>query len=148
MTQMGTIRLGKRTKAAPLVKDFVPLADLNDVVLARTSSAATIDEDAGVLDNQLLDGAAELSDPALKAVFDASCVKHLDRPNVKARTSATWRTVARGRPPFEKDDDLNRIVHHRTGRRRRTIFWRSPAHSRSRPSKKASTRMIRPSPHR
>ena len=33
LTQMGTIRLGKRTdKGSPLIKDFVPLAKLNDVV--------------------------------------------------------------------------------------------------------------------
>ncbi len=33
LTQMGTIRLGKRTEnQSPLIKDFVPLADLNDVV--------------------------------------------------------------------------------------------------------------------
>src|SRR3974377_2255551 len=33
LTQMGTIRLGKRTdNETPLVKDFVPLADLNDLV--------------------------------------------------------------------------------------------------------------------
>src|SRR5580693_6571280 len=33
LTQMGTIRLGKRTDGnTPLIKDFVPLADLNDVV--------------------------------------------------------------------------------------------------------------------
>ena len=33
LTQMGTIRLGKRTESRrPLIKDFVPLADLKDVV--------------------------------------------------------------------------------------------------------------------
>ena len=33
LTQMGTIRLGKRTEnQSPLIKDFVPLADLNDIV--------------------------------------------------------------------------------------------------------------------
>ena len=33
LTQMGTIRLGKRTdNRAPLIKDFVPLADLDDIV--------------------------------------------------------------------------------------------------------------------
>ena len=33
LTQMGTIRLGKRTEnRSPLIKDFVPIADLNDVV--------------------------------------------------------------------------------------------------------------------
>ena len=31
LTQMGTIRLGKRTDGrSPMIKDFVPLADLND----------------------------------------------------------------------------------------------------------------------
>src|SRR5882724_7139087 len=33
LTQMGTIRLGKRTESrAPLIKEFVPLADLGDLV--------------------------------------------------------------------------------------------------------------------
>src|SRR3954464_10068505 len=33
LTQMGTIRLGKRTEnRKPKIKDFVPLADLNDIV--------------------------------------------------------------------------------------------------------------------
>src|SRR5580658_7430508 len=33
LTQMGTIRLGKRTdNHSPLIKDFVPLADLKDIV--------------------------------------------------------------------------------------------------------------------
>ena len=33
LTQMGTIRLGKRTEnRTPPIKDFVPLADLNDIV--------------------------------------------------------------------------------------------------------------------
>src|SRR5258708_7536317 len=33
LSQMGTIRLGKRTDGrSPMIKDFVPLADLNDIV--------------------------------------------------------------------------------------------------------------------
>ena len=33
LTQMGTVRLGKRTEGrSPLIKDFVPLASLSDVV--------------------------------------------------------------------------------------------------------------------
>ena len=33
LTQMATIRLGKRTESrSPLIKDFIPLADLNDIV--------------------------------------------------------------------------------------------------------------------
>ena len=36
LTQMGTIRLGKRTDSnAPLIKDFVPLADLERYRLYR-----------------------------------------------------------------------------------------------------------------
>ncbi|HSW51203.1 MAG TPA: inositol-3-phosphate synthase, partial [Bryobacteraceae bacterium] len=34
LTQMATIRLGKRTEGrSPKIKDFVPLADLNDLVI-------------------------------------------------------------------------------------------------------------------
>ena len=46
LTQMGTIRLGKRTEnKSPMVKDFVPLADLNDLVftgwdILRTTSTS------------------------------------------------------------------------------------------------------------
>src|ERR1039457_1633159 len=33
LTQMGTIRLGKRTEnKSPLIKDFIPLAKLDDIV--------------------------------------------------------------------------------------------------------------------
>ena len=33
LTQMGTIRLGKRTdKRVPMIKEFVPLSDLDDIV--------------------------------------------------------------------------------------------------------------------
>ena len=33
LTQMGTVRLGKRTdERSPLIRDFVPLADMNDLV--------------------------------------------------------------------------------------------------------------------
>ena len=61
LTQMGTIRLGKRTDArSPRVKEFVPLANLNDLVFTgwdifddNMYSAAT---KAGVLDRQLLQG--------------------------------------------------------------------------------------------
>ena len=36
LTQMGTIRLGKRTEGrSPLIKDFVPLADIDSLVFGR-----------------------------------------------------------------------------------------------------------------
>lgn len=55
LTQMGTIRLGKRTeKRIPLIKDFVPLANLDDLVFGGwdlfTDSAYEAASKAGVLD--------------------------------------------------------------------------------------------------
>ena len=58
LTQMGTIRLGKRTdNNCPKIKDFVPLADLNDVVFGAwdifSDSAYEAALHAGVLDQPL-----------------------------------------------------------------------------------------------
>jgi myo-inositol-1-phosphate synthase len=90
LTQMGTIRLGKRTEdRSPQIKEFVPLAGLNDLVFTgwdvfeddMYASATT----AGVLEPSLL----QLVKPFLssitprKAVFDSHYVKNLDGPNVK-----------------------------------------------------------------
>src|SRR5437588_4633197 len=60
LTQMGTIRLGKRTEArSPLIKDFVPLADLNDIVFGGwdifADNCYEAARHAGVLDEKLLD---------------------------------------------------------------------------------------------
>ena len=90
MTQMGTIRLGKRTDGrSPLVKDFVPLADLNDIVFGGwdifEDNCYESAKNAGVLEKDLL----EQIRPELeaikpwKAVFDRQYVKRLDGPNVK-----------------------------------------------------------------
>jgi myo-inositol-1-phosphate synthase len=90
LTQMGTIRLGKRTEArAPRIKDFVPLADLNDIVFGGWD---IFEEDcyaaartAGVLESaQLEQVRAELEAiRPMPAVFDRKYVKRLDGPNVK-----------------------------------------------------------------
>src|SRR5208283_4717791 len=90
MTQMGTIRLGKRTDGhSPKVKDFVPLAELNDLVFTGWD----IFEDdmyaaagkAGVLERSLLEQVKPFlsSIKPRKAVFDKNYVKKLDGPNVK-----------------------------------------------------------------
>jgi myo-inositol-1-phosphate synthase len=90
LTQMGTIRLGKRTEGrSPLIKDFVPLASLDNVVFGGWD---IFEEDsyeaartAGVLEANLL----EQIRPELQvikpwpAVFDRKYVKRLDGPNVK-----------------------------------------------------------------
>ena len=45
LTQMGTIRLGKRTDArTPLIKDFVPLAGLDDLVFGAENMAVILGE--------------------------------------------------------------------------------------------------------
>jgi myo-inositol-1-phosphate synthase len=90
LTQMGTIRLGKRTEnRVPPIKEFLPLADLNDLVFGAwdifPDSAYDAAMHAGVLEKELL---AQLRTPLqkikpMKAVFDQSYVKRLSGVNVK-----------------------------------------------------------------
>src|SRR5208283_5700996 len=90
LTQMGTIRLGKRTDGrSPKIHDFVPLAGLDDLVFTGwdifeddMSSAA---RKAGVLEAALLDKVKPFLSKIKprKAVFDKNYVKKLDGPNVK-----------------------------------------------------------------
>jgi myo-inositol-1-phosphate synthase len=90
LTQMGTIRLGKRTEnRVPLIKDFVPLAALEDLVFGAwdifPDSAYEAAMTAGVLEKELL---AQLKPQLqkikpMKAVFDQSYVKRLNGTNVK-----------------------------------------------------------------
>ncbi|HET9101621.1 MAG TPA: inositol-3-phosphate synthase [Acidobacteriaceae bacterium] len=90
ITQMGTVRLGKRTDGrTPLIKDFVPLADLNDVVFTgwdifggNLYDAAST---AKVLDKDLLGSIRPYleSIKPMPAVFDQYYVKRLHGTNVK-----------------------------------------------------------------
>jgi len=90
LTQMGTVRLGKRTEnRSPAIKDFVPLASLNDLVFGAwdifPESAYDAAMHAGVLEKDLL---AKLKTPLqkikpMKAVFDQNYVKRLNGENVK-----------------------------------------------------------------
>jgi myo-inositol-1-phosphate synthase len=90
LTQMGTIRLGKRTEHnSPLIRDFVPLATLEDLEFAAwdiyPEDAYQAAAHAGVLDSALLEKLrADLQ--AIRpwpAVFDRRFVSRLDGPNVK-----------------------------------------------------------------
>jgi myo-inositol-1-phosphate synthase len=99
LTQMGRIRLGKRTdNKSPLIKEFVPLADLNDVVFTGWDifednvyeSAAH----AKVLDEKTLlqlKPYLETIKP-MPAVFDQYYVKRLHGTHVK--TGKTKRDLA------------------------------------------------------
>jgi myo-inositol-1-phosphate synthase len=90
LTQMGTIRLGKRTEArAPKIKDFVPLAGLDDIVFGGwdifEEDCYAAAKTAGVLEPSQLDqvrSELEAVKP-MSAVFDRRYVKRLDGPNVK-----------------------------------------------------------------
>ena len=90
LTQMGTIRLGKRTEGrSPKIKEVVPLADLDNIVFGGWDIFAENSYDAartaGVLEPSLLDQIKpelEAVTP-MSAVFDQRYVKRLDGPNVK-----------------------------------------------------------------
>ncbi len=90
LTQMGTIRLGKRTDGrSPLIKDFVPLAGLDDLVFGGwdifTDSAYEAAANAKVLEKDLLLQLKPFLDSIkpMPAVFDHNYVKLIDGPNVK-----------------------------------------------------------------
>src|ERR1700689_5470245 len=90
LTQLGTIRLGKRTEGrSPAIKDFVPLAGIEDLEIATwdifEDNAYEAAAKAGGREMSLLE---QLKDPLpaikpMKAVFDQKFVKRLNGPNVK-----------------------------------------------------------------
>jgi myo-inositol-1-phosphate synthase len=90
LTQMGTVRLGKRTDArSPKIKEFVPLAALDDLVFTGwdifEDDMYTAARKAGVLERDLLDQVKPFltTIKPRKAVFDHNFVKNIDGPNVK-----------------------------------------------------------------
>ena len=119
LTQMGNIRLGKRTENRfPKINEFVPLADLNDIAFGgwdiyedNVYEAAL---NAKVLDLPLLQAIKpelEAIKP-MKAVFDRSYVSNLDGKNVK--TGATKYDLAMqvidDIENFKKENNCNRVV--------------------------------------
>jgi myo-inositol-1-phosphate synthase len=119
LTQMGTVRLGKRTEArSPLIKDFVPLAGLDDIVFGGwdiyTENSYEAAKTAGVLDGALLEQIRpELEQiRPMSAVFDQRYVKRLEGPNVKKgknkrELAEALREDIRN---FKKQHNLDRLV--------------------------------------
>ena len=120
LTQLNTIRLGKRTDGrAPLIKDFIGLAELDQLVFGAWdpipedgyASAVT----AGVLDREEhldpIRGFLESVKP-MPAVFDKSYVKRLDGPNVKqgANKFELAEAVREDIRRFKADNGLARAV--------------------------------------
>jgi myo-inositol-1-phosphate synthase len=90
LTQMATIRLGKRTEnRSPLIKDFVPLADLNDIVFGAwdpiPDDALTAARKAGVLEERDIAPIADFlaSIKPMPAVFENHYVTRIHGTNVK-----------------------------------------------------------------
>ncbi|RZP26510.1 inositol-3-phosphate synthase [bacterium] len=119
LTQMGTVRLGKRTDGrSPLIKDFVPLASLDDMVFGGwdifNDNCYEAARNAEVLNPDLL----ERVRPELEAitpwpaVFDQHYVKKLDGPNVK--TGGSKRDLAEqvieDIRRFKSEQNVDRLV--------------------------------------
>ncbi len=90
LTQMATIRLGKRTEnRSPLIKDFIPLASLDDIVFGAwdpiPDDALTAAKKAGVLDERDLAPIADFlkAIEPMPAVFDNHYVTRINGANVK-----------------------------------------------------------------
>lgn len=119
LSQMGNIRIGKRTdNRYPLIKDFVPLADLNDIVFGGwdvyEDNVYEAASKAKVLSQQELDAIRpqlEAITP-LKAVFDTNYVKNLNGINVKEAPSK-WElaeAVVADIETFKLKSNVDRIV--------------------------------------
>src|SRR2546427_5735306 len=119
LTQMGTVRLGKRTEGrSPKISDVVPLSSLDDLVFGGWD---IFDDDcyaaartAGVIEPSLLDQVR----PELEkirpwpAVFDQRYVKRLEGPNVKKgknKKDLAEQVIADIRK-FKADFKLDRLV--------------------------------------
>src|SRR5262245_13074779 len=119
LTQMGTVRLGKRTEGrSPKISDVVPLSSLDDLVFGGWDIFAddcyAAARTAGVIEPSLLDrGRPELETiRPWPAVFDQRYVKRLDGPNVKKgknKKDLAEQVIADIRK-FKKDHQLDRLV--------------------------------------
>jgi myo-inositol-1-phosphate synthase len=119
LTQMGTVRLGKRTEGrSPKITEVVPLASLDDLVFGGwdifEDDCYAAARTAGVLEPSLL----EQVRPELErirpwqAVFDRRYVKRLDGPNVKRgknKRDLAEQLVSDIRA-FKADNGLDRLV--------------------------------------
>ncbi|HEY6903487.1 MAG TPA: inositol-3-phosphate synthase [Candidatus Acidoferrales bacterium] len=119
LTQMGTIRLGKRTEnRIPRIKDFVKLAELNDLVFGGwdvfPDSAFQAATKAGVLDARDLAKAEKLlkNIRPMKAAFDQNYVKNLQGTHVKKGKTKfdLAEQIREDIRDFKKKNKLDRLV--------------------------------------
>lgn len=119
LTQTGHIELGEgKGDRNPLIKDFVPLASLEDVVFGGwdiyEDNVYEAASHARVLDQQLLSSIRpelEAIKP-MKAVFDRSYVRNLDGTFIK-QTATKWdaaQELIRDIETFKKENKVSRVV--------------------------------------
>ncbi len=119
LTQMGTIRLGKRTEPRnPRINEFVPLAGLDQLVFGGWDVYADNVYEAAVNANVLERGLVDALRPELekivpmKAVFDKNYVRNLDGAHVK--TGATKMDLAEQLMEdirrFKSENNCDRLV--------------------------------------
>ena len=119
LSQMGTIRLGKRTEGnSPLINDFVPLAELDDLVFGGwdvfPDDAYEAATHAGVLEKDTLNAIEERlrTVKPMKAVFDRDYVRRLEGSHIKSGKDK-WAMVLEVREDiqrFKEDNGVDRLV--------------------------------------
>ncbi len=119
LTQMGTIRLGKRSEGnSPRIKEFVPLAELEDIVFGAWDifhdNAFEAAMNAGVLEKDLLNQVSEqlASLKPMAAVFEQSYVKRITGENVKtgkSKMDLAEQLIAEI-AKFKSDNNCDRLV--------------------------------------
>lgn len=119
LTQMGNIRIGKRTENKnPKIKDFVQLANLQDIVFGGwdiyADNVYEAAENANVLDkNLLIQLKYELETiKPMKAVFDKNYIKNIDGPNKKqANTKMEYaEMLMQDMVDFKQKNNCDRLV--------------------------------------
>lgn len=119
LTQLGTVRLGKRTdNRVPRIKEFVPLAPLECLAFGTwdiyEDDAYQAASRAKVLDRPLLE---QLEEPLsaikpMKAVFDHEYVRNINGPNVKQGKTKMEMAEALMQDirDFKRNNGCNRLV--------------------------------------
>ncbi len=119
LTQLATIRLGKRTDdRSPYIRDFVPLAGLNDLVFGGwdifEDNAYEAAKKAQVLEAGLIEQVREPLSALkpMKAVFEQEYVKRINGPNVKTEGSKMDKAQAliQDMADFKKNNGCSRLV--------------------------------------
>ena len=119
LTQMQTIRLERRDeKKTPKIKDFVPLANLKDIVFGAwdifPDNAYVAAKKAGVLNEKDLGGVKDFMEgiKPMKGIFDPKFIRNIDGENKKNATDKRTliEEVRNDTRDFKKKANVSRLV--------------------------------------